>query len=69
MKKRKNQHPLHPLTANQKIKNQKHSLILNIDHPLRMCITEITLMWGTRVDLGLVERVGDFIGEDARGEA
>lgn len=34
-----------------------------------MRIPKIALMRRARVDLGLVERVGDFVGEDAGGEA
>ena len=55
--------------SNQSIKIPNNSLILHVDHPLRVRIPEITLMRWARVDLGLVERIGDFIGEDARGEA
>ena len=66
-----NQHPhanTQPPTTKNEEREIRHSLILHINHPLRMRVPEITVMRRTRVDLRLVERVCDFIGEDAGGE-
>lgn len=46
-----------------------HELVLHIDQSLAMRISEITLMRWTQVDHGLVDRVGDFVRENTRGQA
>lgn len=46
-----------------------YALVLYVDQPLRVCIPEVTLVWEAEVDLRLVERICDFVGEDTRGEA
>ena len=43
--------------------------VCNIDHPLCVRIAKVTLVWQAKVDLGLVERVGDLIREDTGGQA
>ena len=46
-----------------------HLPILDIHHPLCMCITEVTLVRQPEVDLGLVQRVCDLVWEDACRQA
>ena len=46
----------------------EYALVLYVDQPLRMCIPEVTLVGEAEVDLGLVERIGDLVGEDTRRE-
>ena len=42
-----------------------HLPILDIHHPLRVCIAEIALVGQPKVDLGLVQGICDFIWKDA----
>jgi hypothetical protein len=48
---------------------KENALVLDIDHPLRVGITEITLVRRSVVDFVLVEGILHFIGEDACREA
>lgn len=47
----------------------KYALVLHVDQPLRVGIPEVALVREAEVDLGLIERVGDFVREDACREA
>lgn len=44
-------------------------LVRDINHSLRMSVSEITLVWQAKVNLALVERVSHFIGEHTCREA
>lgn len=44
-------------------------LVRNIYHPLRMRVPKVTFMRQSKMDLGLVERILDFVGEDTCREA
>ena len=44
-------------------------LIVNVDHPLGMSVSEVTLVREAEVDLGLIQWVGDLVGKDTCREA
>lgn len=46
----------------------RNSLVLNINQPLSMGISKVTLMRWPKVDFGLVERIVNLVREDAGGE-
>ena len=47
----------------------EHALVLHVDQPLRVCVPKVTLVRETEVDLGLIQWVGDLVGEDTCREA
>lgn len=47
---------------------ESNSLVLNIDESLAVGVSEVALMGRSQMDLGLVERVVDLVGEDAGRE-
>lgn len=48
--------------------SQEYALILHVYQTFGVSIPKIALVRRSDVDLGLVERVGDLIGEDTRRE-
>jgi len=59
----------HSESQNLTKKQSKSLLILNVNHPFRMGISKVTLMWGSTMNLGLIERILDFVRKDTSREA